>query len=161
MVDEGNFRDDLYYRLNTVKFYLPSLNERKEDLPHLIDHFIQRFNLKFNKNIIELSSNAMRFLYDYSFPGNIRELEKILEYAFIVCKNRIIDIKDLPPDLVKDTQLKITNVSKKTLSEKEKIIELLEKHNGDKYLVCKELNIHYTTLWRKLKKYNLFEYIKM
>jgi len=161
MVSEGTFRDDLYYRLNTIRFYLPSLSERKEDIPFLTDYFIEKYNLKFKKDIIEVSSEVMKLLYNHNFPGNIRELEKIIEHAFILCKNRIIEIGDLPEDILvkKPQKAKVNPVEE--VDEKSIILKAMEKFNGDKNKVCEELGIHYTTLWRKLKKYKLYEYIKM
>ncbi len=160
MVSEGSFRDDLYYRLNTIRFYLPSLQERKDDIPLLVDYFIEKFNLKFKKEIIEVNPEVMRLLYSYNFPGNIRELEKIIEHAFILCKGRIIEIPDLPEDIIIKKTSKPKPVETEITDEKENLLKLLGKHNGDKQKVCEELGIHYTTLWRKLKKYKMFDYLK-
>jgi len=90
LVREGRFRQDLYYRLNVIKLELPSLQERQEDIPLLVDHFIKKFNQKNQRCIEKLSRNAMEILIQYNFPGNIRELENILEHAYIMCKGNIV-----------------------------------------------------------------------
>ncbi|HDI78178.1 MAG TPA: PAS domain-containing protein, partial [Desulfobacteraceae bacterium] len=96
LVREGRFREDLYFRINVVKIKLPPLRERKEDIPLLIEHFIERFNRITAKDIAGVTTDAMSVLMAYDYPGNIRELENIIEYAVVVCNGRFIDIKDLP-----------------------------------------------------------------
>jgi PAS domain S-box-containing protein len=150
LVRNGKFRDDLYFRLNIVRFYLPPLSQRKEDIPYLIEHFITKYNGLKGKNIHNVSTDVMQILLNHSFPGNIRELENIIEYAFITCKGNIIEVGHLPNE--------IKNISQDIPfdeEEKEKIIFALEKFNGNKSKACKELNISYATLFRKLKKYNI------
>ncbi len=97
MVREGNFREDLYYRINVVEIRIPPLRERKEDVPCLIDHFVKKFNKKINKNILSISSDVQKVFMDYSWNGNVRELEHALEHEFILCHQKTITIKHLPP----------------------------------------------------------------
>ena len=99
MVNEGKFRDDLYYRLNVVKIDLPPLSQRREDIPLLIDAFIQKFNAKMGKQIAGVSDQALRLLLNYDYPGNVRELENIIEHAFVLCGGNRIDVDCLPKEL--------------------------------------------------------------
>ncbi|MBD3291081.1 PAS domain-containing protein, partial [candidate division KSB1 bacterium] len=99
MVEEGQYREDLFYRLNVVTINLPALKDRKEDIPLLVDHFIQRFNRLKNKNIVGVSDDVLALLMTHDFRGNIRELENIIEYAFILCRDEIIQIAHLPDNL--------------------------------------------------------------
>ena len=96
-IEQGEFREDLYYRLNVVEMYVPSLRERKEDIPFLIDHFVKKFNESINKNISGISTDVQKVFMDYSWPGNVRELEHALEHAFILCHQKTITLKHLPP----------------------------------------------------------------
>jgi len=158
MVQQGLFREDLYYRLAVVKIELPPLKERKEDIPILIDHFIQKLNVLRGKDISGISEDALSLLMQYNFPGNIRELENILEYAFILCKENVIGIEHLPEEVV--AEMVKNKTKKEELSDFDKqyaenIIEVLKKYNGNKMLTAKELKISRTTLWRKLKKYGI------
>lgn len=99
MIQEQQFREDLYYRLNIVPIGLPSLSERKEDIPLLIQHFFTKYNKKRKKNIERVAPAAMRYLVDYEWPGNVRELENIVERVAIMSEDRVIDVKHLPTDM--------------------------------------------------------------
>ena len=156
LVESGEFREDLYYRLNVVKIELPPLKERREDIPLLIDHFVNQFNLKMGKSITGVSDAVLSLLMRYEFPGNIRELENIIEHAFVLCKGNFIELEDLPTDLLKTKQ----NYSKQTdlpleSAEAETILRILEKYDGNRLKTAQELGIDRTTLWRKMKKYGL------
>ena len=102
LVGEGKFRDDLYYRLNVVKIDLPLLCQRREDIPLLIDAFIQKFNARMGKRITGISDQALRFLLNYDFPGNVRELENIIEHAFVLCRGNFIQWDCLPKELAEE-----------------------------------------------------------
>jgi transcriptional regulator with PAS, ATPase and Fis domain len=159
LVSEGKFRDDLYFRLAVVKFDLPLLKDRREDIPYLVDHFVTKFNAKRSKNIIGVSPAVMDILLKHNFPGNVRELENIIEYAFVVCRGKIIEKQHLPAEFtVNPNELKITNnnvnVVKEEL-EQQQIQQTLRKHHGHQGRTAKELGIDRTTLWRKLKKYKI------
>ncbi|OIO72115.1 MAG: Fis family transcriptional regulator [Elusimicrobia bacterium CG1_02_37_114] len=159
LVQEDKFRDDLYYRLNVVKIELPTLSERREDIPLLAEHFINRFNLKKNKNIQKVSDEVLGFLMQYDFPGNIRELENIIEHAFVLCRGQVIEFEHLPKELINKTELmqkqeKYELPAKNQLKDAEAnvIIEALKRNNGHRDKTAKELHIDKSTLWRKMKK---------
>ncbi|OFW41425.1 MAG: Fis family transcriptional regulator, partial [Acidobacteria bacterium RIFCSPLOWO2_12_FULL_67_14b] len=99
LVSEGRFRDDLYFRLSVVRLSIPPLVERREDIPYLVEHFVQRFNAKRGKQIGGVTPAVMAILMRHDFPGNARELENIIEYGFVLCHNRLIDIAHLPEEL--------------------------------------------------------------
>lgn len=156
-ISAGRFREDLFYRINVINIQLPPLRERMDDLPIIINHFIESFNKKFNKSIKQFSSAAFDILMEYSWPGNIRELENVIEHCFVLCSGNIIQVECLPKHLreqkFKSQGLTQTN-SKKGFKEAEKelIISVLEKNNYNKTKTAKELNINPSTLWRKMKK---------
>jgi len=153
MVKDGRFREDLYYRLNVMKVELPPLRERRDDIPLLVEHFIQKYNKKMGKEIEGVSEEAMRLLLNHTYPGNVRELENILEHAFILCKGRII----LPEHLPHYLHAKAPSLPAASLREweREMIKEALRRSGGNITSAARELGIHRTTLWRKMKKYHL------
>ncbi len=152
LVTEGKFREDLFYRINVVRVSLPPLRDRKEDIPLLIDHFIRRFgNLK-KKPITSISPEVLAALMNYNFPGNIRELENVIEHAFVMCRGTIIDINDLPENVrPKEAKPMIPLASLGDL-EAVYLTEALKRNRGSRKKTAMELGIHKTTLWRKLKK---------
>ncbi|HET55515.1 MAG TPA: PAS domain-containing protein [Ignavibacteria bacterium] len=159
-IEAGRFREDLYYRINVMNIHLPPLRERKDDLPILVNHFIEKFNSKFGRNIKHFSSSAFDILMDYKFPGNIRELENVIEHCFVLCSSDVIQIEHLPKRLRERDFHLATNNASNSLShikdaERNIIINILQKHNGNRSKTAEELNIHPTTLWRKMKKFNL------
>jgi transcriptional regulator with PAS, ATPase and Fis domain len=146
--------------LNVVNIELPPLSKRREDIPLLIENFIGKFNLKKGKNIIGVSDTVMEFLMTYDFPGNVRELENIIEYAFVLCKDMIIKIKHLPRELTHDFQdrevtKRFTLAHPLKNAEADLIQKTLKKHQGNRIETAKELKINRSTLWRKIKKYDL------
>lgn len=152
----GRFRDDLYYRLNVIRLDIPPLAERKEDIPLLADHFIVRFNAEKGKNISGITPDALSILMKYDFPGNIRELENIIERAFILCKGSMVDVRCLPPEIsppheTVSVDLRSEN-SPLQAAEAEAIMRTLTIHNGHRERSAKALGIHKTTLLRKMKK---------
>jgi len=160
LVKTGRFREDLFYRLNVVKIDLPPLAKRREDIPLLIENFIHKYNLRKGKNILGVSDDVMEFLVSYDFPGNIRELENIIEHAFVLCKDNIIEIRHMPQGLTKDFREK--EITKKPTmthplknAEAEFIQKTLKKHNGNKTATARELGINRSTLWRKVQKYGI------
>ena len=158
LVDQGVFRDDLYYRLNVLQIDLPPLNQRTEDIPLLVRHFIDRCRLTTGKSITGMTTDALATLMEYSFPGNIRELENIIERAFILCSGSQISTSDLPPNLVADSSTGLSipsNLSKLEQVEEENIKRTLAKHRGNRTRAAAELGIHRSTLIRKLKQYGL------
>jgi PAS domain S-box-containing protein len=151
-IENNNFRNDLYYRLNIVNIELPDLKNRNEDIPILIKHFIKKFNVIKNKQIKDISDEVYNILLNHDYPGNIRELENIIEHCFALTKSEYIEITSLPKYLSQD--LKQNYLKQLTLLEMEKeyIQSIIEQTNGNKAQAAKILDINYTTLWRKLKK---------
>jgi PAS domain S-box-containing protein len=160
-VRQGTFREDLYYRLNVVKVHLPPLRERREDIPLLVDHFIHRFNLKQNKNILGVHPEVMDLFMIHDFPGNVRELENLLEHAFILCRGPEIQTTHLPPDFLealgKEPTRFLLPASLPLLrrTEAQIIIETLHKHKSHRGKTAYELGIDKSTLWRKMKKHGI------
>lgn len=167
LVAQGAFREDLYYRLNVVKIHLPSLRERKEDIPLLIDHFINRFRSQQNKDISGIAAPAADILMRYDFPGNIRELENIIEYAFILCPGGFIQAEHLPEpfapagSLLDPLGAKEVILTDSPLSldeiEKQAIVQALERNEWKRMVTCRELGISKDTLRRKIKGFGLVE----
>ncbi len=156
-IKAGRFREDLFYRINVINIHLPPLRERMDDLPLIINHFIESFNKKFNKNIKQFSSAAFDILMEYNWPGNIRELENVIEHCFVLCNDDTIQVDCLPKRLreqkPKTSNTNIQNYKKGFKdAERELIISVLEKNNYNKTKTAEELNINPSTLWRKMKK---------
>ncbi len=160
-VKEKRFREDLYYRINIVRIKLPPLRERKEDIPLIARYFIERFNKLYKREIKDLSREALRIMLRYNWPGNIRELENAIEYAFVICDCPTIKPEHLPERLKNETQQNTggsnTFEIPMTLEEIEKqaIIAALKRNNFRKLKTAKELGIDKTTLRRKIKRYGI------
>ncbi len=159
LIKKEKFRDDLYYRLNVVKIELPPLIKRRDDIPLLINHFIEKFNKRMGKTIEDVSKNVLNILMEYDYPGNVRELENIIEHACVMCQTTRIRTVHLPPELVHNKESLVAEENEKhpplQSFEKQLIQDTLEKHNGNKILAAGELGLHRSTLWRKMKKYDL------
>ncbi|RLA83693.1 MAG: Fis family transcriptional regulator, partial [Deltaproteobacteria bacterium] len=152
MVREGKFREDLFWRLNVFKIELPPLRERREDIPLLVEHFIDKLNRKTQKGIKGISEEAMKILLDYHWPGNIRELQNAIEHAFVLCKDRLIRPQHLPGYLVEKGEA--LGGSLRDIEEK-LIRKALDEAGGNLTRASRILGIHRTTLWRKLRKMGL------
>jgi transcriptional regulator with PAS, ATPase and Fis domain len=159
LVNEGKFRDDLFYRLNVVKIELPPLRERREDIPLLMDAFVQKFNAKMGKQVGGVSDQVLRLLLRYDYPGNVRELENIIEHAFILCKGNRIDLDCLPKEIAvsheKISSMPLPGETPIDRAEAEVIERTLKKYDGNRLKTAKELGLDRTTLWRKIKKHAL------
>ncbi|MEW6665852.1 MAG: sigma 54-interacting transcriptional regulator [Thermodesulfobacteriota bacterium] len=163
LVNEGKFRQDLYYRINVVRLVLPPLRERREDIPLLLDHFIQKFSRLNGKEIQGLTPDVVPLLMSHDFPGNIRELENIIEYATVVCKNSHIGMLHLPDYMKRKENTKADEDPGKaamdafSLREMERSFysEALKKNDWKRSETAAQLGIHPTTLWRKLKRLNI------
>ncbi len=162
LVSKGEFREDLFYRLNVVKIQLPALRDRIEDIPLLVDHFIQKFNAEKGKEIAGISNKALDLLMRYNFPGNIRELENIIEYAFILCHGGLIEPEHLPEpfgleatEKGQSAQLSLDRPMSLEEIEKRAIIKALERNRWRKLATCRELGISKDTLRRKIKRYGI------
>ena len=155
-VREGHFREDLYYRLRTVPLYLPPLRERKSDIPLLIKHYITKFNKKFGKKVKGIDPRAKKILSQFSWPGNIRELERIIEYAFVFVKGPLITTSHLP-EIESGVIADNPKHSTKYLWEEEKtaIENVLKKTKGRRDDASRILGISRTSLWRKMKAHGI------
>lgn len=161
LVQQGKFRDDLYFRLAVVKFELPRLKERREDIPYLVDHFIKKFNSRRGKSIVSVSPSVMNILMRYEFPGNVRELENIIEYGFVVCHGSIIQRDHLPSEILHADAIEPVEPARqrtplaRTIDEETEIRHALSECHGIIGEAAQLLNIHRTTLWRRLKRYQI------
>jgi len=165
LISKGEFRQDLYYRLNVIPVNIPSLRERRDDIPMLVDHFLGKSLQKIkDKEIKEVSSKAMRLLVGYAWPGNIRELENVIERAVILCKTDTIETEDLPDFFqeVEAGEARQAPVSQSSslkdvlkLSERKIIEEALEKCGGNRKKAAEMLGINRTTLYNKMKEFAL------
>lgn len=156
-VDEGAFREDLFYRLNVVTIELPELKDRAGDIPLLAKHFIQKYSLAFNKHINGIDEQAMQILQGYSFPGNVRELENIIQRGVALTDSDQVRLQDLPHDLQALEFSTLQGEGLLTLEEVERrhILKVLEKTDYNKGLTAQVLGLPRTTLWRKLKAYGI------
>ncbi|HDY86597.1 MAG TPA: sigma-54-dependent Fis family transcriptional regulator [bacterium] len=152
-VKAGNFRPDLFYRLNVVQIKLPPLRERKGDIPLLVTHFIDKFSQREGKNVSSVSPGVMEVFHNHLWPGNLRELENVLERAVVLSKKEVIDLKDIPDEIRKEA--KNTNASNlKPLKELEleTVIKALDAFNGNKSKAAKALGITRKALYSRLKQ---------
>lgn len=158
-VEKGNFREDLFYRLNVIEIKLPPLSERREDIPLLVNHFIQKYNRELNRHIQGVDNETMKVLLNYEWKGGIRELENVLERAIILADGNVITRKDLPPNLVKDVSyLRETPTTLKLALaqfEKNHILKVLKETGGNKVHAAQLLGIGLSSLYRKLDEYNI------
>jgi PAS domain S-box-containing protein len=161
LVKEGLFREDLFYRLNVVKILLPPLRERMEDIPMLAEHFTKQFSIQQGKDIVGVSDSALGLLMRYNFPGNIRELENIIEYSFILCQGGFIQPEHLPdPFAPKENgremePLSLHQPQSMEEIEKQAIYQALERNQWKRLATCRELQISKDTLRRKIERYGL------
>ncbi|MFZ7110242.1 MAG: sigma-54 interaction domain-containing protein [Desulfatiglandales bacterium] len=163
LVEKGTFRQDLYYRVNVVRLVLPPLRDRREDIPLLVDYFIHKYNRLSGKDIAGLFPDVLPVLMSHDFPGNIRELENIIEYATVVCKNSMIGLDHLP-DYLRERSLDLEGATRgkaggKSFTwqevEKRYIYETLRQNNWNRKSTAAQMGIHPSTLWRKIRRYNL------
>jgi len=151
MVENGTFREDLYYRLNVVNIQIPPLRDRKEDIPLLVDYFIKKYCISMNKPLATIDPTAMKRLQEFNFPGNIRELENMIERAIVVGDGKKISLKDLPLEKT------IVSSSAESLDDFEKafVLQILNKYSWNISRTAKALKIDRVTLYHKIKKYDL------
>jgi len=155
LVEKNLFRQDLYYRINVVKIELPSLRERLEDIPLLCEHFIRKFNATHNKKIKAVSEKALACLMSYNFPGNIRELENIIERAFVMCLDEEILPEHLPKEICRLNSENTASKSSFDEIEASFLMNALKRNSWNRLATARELGIHKTTLFRKIKKLKL------
>lgn len=158
-VADKTFREDLYYRLNVLRLQLPSLRENRSDIPPLIQYYLHTFAKEFHRPIPKVTEQAQQYLYQYDYPGNIRELANICEALVGLCENHVITTADLPKKITEQTTLIQENQGQlatwKEQLEKEKIRQALELYQDNKSKTAKHLGIQRSTLYQKMKKYHL------
>ena len=149
MVEKGIFREDLYYRLNVVNIFIPPLRERIEDIPLLVGYFIKKYCTSMNRPPVTIDSSALKRLQDFSFPGNVRELENMIERAIVVGNGRKISLGDLPLEKT------IVSNSIESLDDLEKthILQILNKYSWNISRSAKALQVDRVTLYNKISKY--------
>lgn len=159
LVSQGKFRDDLYFRLAVVRLSLPSLNERREDIPYLVDHFIEKFNAKRGKSISGVTPECMEVFLRHQFSGNVRELENLIEYAFVLCHDQQIDVRHLPEDfqnLRSSSETASPGISSRLKWAEADTIQAALRRNGyNAGQTARDLGVSRTTLWRKIKRYGI------
>jgi transcriptional regulator with PAS, ATPase and Fis domain len=156
LVKAGTFRQDLFYRINVVTLRLPPLRERREDIPLLVDHFISRFNRLRARDVNGVSPETLQILLNHDYPGNVRELEHLIEHAFILCSGGMIQREHLP-EALRSVEPAPERSGAGDLHDLEArfLQEALRRHGWNRTAVAKELGIHKTTLWRKIKQFGL------
>jgi PAS domain S-box-containing protein len=158
LLEKGLFRKDLFYRINVVRFRLPPLRERREDISLLVDHFIHRFNTLYGKSVCGASNEVMAAFMAYDFPGNIRELENVIEHSFVLCQGQTIEKKDLPDVFHgREAAGKGAGGEFRTLKQMEAVMieQALRRHDGNRAAAARELDIDPSTLFRKLRTLKL------
>ncbi|MFZ0927338.1 MAG: sigma 54-interacting transcriptional regulator [Syntrophobacteraceae bacterium] len=156
-VSLGELREDLYYRLKVVEIRLPPLRDRRQDIPLLVDHFRNGFNVKFKKTIEAISSDVLKAFLKYPWPGNVRELEHTMEHAFVLCSQNIITFDHLPPDFMDAPGIELRSPDEASAIDSHAILEALDKTAWNKAKAARLLGIDRVTLYRKIKRYNLTE----
>lgn len=151
MVDEGEFREDLYYRLNVVSITVPPLRERTEDIPILVDYFINKYCTSMSRDLITIDPAALKRLTEYNFQGNVRELENMIERAIVIGNDKEIRLKDLPfeKNIVTNTIESLAD------HEKKHVLQILNKYDWNISRTAKALKVDRVTLYNKIKKYGL------
>jgi len=153
-VAQGQFREDLYYRLKVVEITLPPLSQRRDDIPLLVGHYIGVFNNRFNKHIMGISTDVEKLFMEHSWPGNVRELIHCLEHAFVVGKKHTVEVDDLPPEL-KECLNPQTPSRKTGAPEKDAILKALEQSGGNVARAARILSISRQTIYRKIQEYQI------
>lgn len=151
MVENGLFREDLFYRLNVVNIHIPPLRERKEDIPLLVDYFVRKYCTSMNKPLVTVDANALRRIQEFNFPGNIRELENMIERAIVVGNGKKISLQDLP---LEKTMVAPTGEGLEDV-EKAYILQVLNKYDWNISRSARVLKVDRVTLYHKIKKFNL------
>ncbi len=160
LVRAGRFREDLLYRINVIHLHVPPLRERRDDLAPLIRHFLAKYNQRFGRNIVSITRDALFGLMHYEYPGNVRELENIIQHGVLLADGNVIGKTSLPPQVFQHVQLAIPGprgdqVVSMQKAEEELIKNALLKFDGNQTEAAKSLGISRSTLWRKIKTYHL------
>ncbi|MFB6340248.1 sigma-54-dependent transcriptional regulator [Saccharicrinis sp. FJH62] len=151
MVEMGTFREDLYYRLNVVNIHVPPLRDRTDDIPLLVNYFITKYCSSMSRDAIKIEPAALKRLESFEFPGNVRELENMIERAIVIGNGKEIRLKDLPVG----SEVEVSTAESLDENEKKHIIQILDRYNWNISQTAKALKIDRVTLYNKIKKYNL------
>ena len=155
---QGKFREDLFYRLHVIHIEIPGLKERREDIPLLVEHLISRFNNLQDKEVEGLSRETLAVIMEHDYPGNVRELQNIIEYAFVLCNDGLIELEHLPPYMrgrpTRGLAGRKGGMNLKVI-EKTLIEEALRKHDGNRTLAARDLGINPSTLYRKIRSMSI------
>jgi transcriptional regulator with GAF, ATPase, and Fis domain len=165
LVQEGRFRQDLYYRLKVFPIFIPPLHKRKEDLPLLVSHFIKDMNHKTGKHIVGLTQPAMRLVMDYSWPGNVRELENAIEHAFVLCNADQIEASELPVEIRQMQHPAVCAVDpqspggpqpvRRAKMTRQILLEVLHECDWNKAEVGRRVGLSRTAIWKYMKKFDI------
>lgn len=156
LIEEKEFREDFYFRINVFPIVAPPLTERKEDIPLLINFFVDQFAKKARKKITGVSASAMKTLIEYDWPGNVRELRNVIEYALVLCPGEILEEKHLPPVIIGFSPgIKPDFNKAEDSKEKSELINALKKTGGNKTETAKILGVSRVTVWKRQKKYQI------
>ena len=155
-VEEGKFRDDLYYRLNVISIQIPPLRERKEDIPLLVHRFIEKFNIELGKRVEKISEEALKTLMKYDWPGNVRELENVIERAMVITKGTLIKPEDIQISAEPSKEIRVEGEDRSLRAvERAHIQRVLEENDWNIQRSAQILGIDRVTLYKKIKKYGL------
>lgn len=158
MVKTGEFRQDLYYRINVISLEIPPLRKRKEDIPLLAEHFVEHFNCIQHKSVSGFTTGAHSLLMAHDWPGNVRELENVVERAFVLCRSQLIGQEHLPVELTGVNLMQVDSGSMEAVlrsAEEHGVLSALKRNGFNRAAAARELGIHKTTLYRKIKVLNL------
>jgi PAS domain S-box-containing protein len=160
LIDQKRFREDLYFRINVIPIHLPPVRERKEDIPHLVNTFINRLELRTGKSIRGLTRQALNRFMKYHWPGNVREMKSALEYAFTVADKDTIDIDHLPPHMLQTDSSPDATVSQPTIEttdngQRQQLIDALRATGGNQSQAARLLGINRVTVWNRMRKYGI------
>lgn len=156
-IEEGNFREDLYYRLNIIDIHLPSLSERRDDIPLLVNHFIRKYNQELKRKVLGVDNETMKALMNYKWKGEVRELENIIERAVLLCESDYITLKDLPPHTCSGVTMEYADDLKTSVRnfEKQHILSILKRVDNDKNRCAEILGIGLSSLYRKIDELDI------
>ncbi len=156
-IEEGNFREDLYYRLNIIDIHLPSLSERRDDIPLLVNHFIRKYNQELKRKVLGVDNETMKALMNYKWKGEVRELENIIERAVLLCESDYITLKDLPPHACSGVTMEYADDLKTSVRnfEKQHILSILKRVDNDKNRCAEILGIGLSSLYRKIDELDI------
>jgi PAS domain S-box-containing protein len=159
LVREGRFREDLYYRLGVITIDVPSLTERKKDIPLLVERALERLSRRGDRTVSQVAPEALRILLAHDYPGNVRELENVVEHAFVVGEGPVLKPEHFPSYILRASALTPAGELARHAvdNEREELLAVLRKHGRNKTLAALELGIHRSTLWRRMRKFGLAE----